>query len=320
MSADHVPPITAHLARGRRLAALALVPAVFGACDWFTDFKEQPKIDPWESASDSMPYRGNPQGSVPITGSRVPGFAVSYAPLPGTIDSMAGIANPVSRDARSLQNGQKYYQINCTVCHGPAGWGNGPAVRYGVPSINIIMPITRGRTDGYLYGMIRNGRGLMPPYNRIEDLDRWDVVNYVRVLQSMAVGGAGAGRVDTMPVGFPGQTGGTLPGASATGPTRPPPYYGPHTGRSGGVPGGAGLGADTTGIPRSTPPGLRPEGDTSQVQLQAPGQATPVPPGGLPPRVAPPSAQPRDTGAARARDTGAVRPPTGQTTPTRSTP
>ena len=40
-----------------------------------------------------------------------------------------------------------------------------------------------GRTDGYILGMIRNGRGLMPSYNRIEELDRWDVVNYVRGLQ-----------------------------------------------------------------------------------------------------------------------------------------
>ncbi len=39
------------------------------------------------------------------------------------------------------------------------------------------------RTDGYIWGMIRNGRGLMPTYNRIEELDRWDVVNYVRGLQ-----------------------------------------------------------------------------------------------------------------------------------------
>ena len=41
----------------------------------------------------------------------------------------------------------------------------------------------KGRTDGYIFGMIRNGRGLMPPYNRIEEMDRWDVVNYVRALQ-----------------------------------------------------------------------------------------------------------------------------------------
>jgi len=309
MSAE---PRASRVRRIGRVAALAVVPIAFGACDWFTDFKEQPKIDPWESASDTMPYRGNPQGSVPITGARVPGFAVSYAPLPGTLDSMRALSNPLAADARSLQNGRKYFQINCAPCHGAAALGNGPATRYGVPSIMLVTPQARGYPDGYLYGIIRNGRGMMPPYNRIEDLDRWDVVNYLRALQSMAVGGAGAARVDTAPAGLPGQTGGTLPGATQMGPTRPAPYYGPHLGRSGGVPGGAGTGADTTGIPSSTPPGGRPGGDTLQVQTQAPGQGQPAAPGGVPSRVAPPSARPRDTGAAR--------PPAGQTTSNRSTP
>ena len=44
----------------RRLA-LALLPFALGACSWFTDFKQQPTISPWETASDSIPPRGNPQ-------------------------------------------------------------------------------------------------------------------------------------------------------------------------------------------------------------------------------------------------------------------
>jgi mono/diheme cytochrome c family protein len=36
--------------------------------------------------------------------------------------------------------------------------------------------------------MIRNGRGTMPTYNRIEERDRWDVVNYVRALQGKVTG------------------------------------------------------------------------------------------------------------------------------------
>ena len=51
----------------RRLSALALV-TTLGACSWFTDFKEQPKHDPWESPSDTIPMRGNPQFSVSVYG------------------------------------------------------------------------------------------------------------------------------------------------------------------------------------------------------------------------------------------------------------
>jgi hypothetical protein len=65
----------------RRFGALALVTAL-GACSWFTDFKEQPKFDPWESTSDTIPARGNPQYSVSVYGSAAPGYAVSRQRLP----------------------------------------------------------------------------------------------------------------------------------------------------------------------------------------------------------------------------------------------
>ncbi|MDB4879533.1 MAG: hypothetical protein JWL60_979, partial [Gemmatimonadetes bacterium] len=65
--------------RGLALSSVALG---LGACSWFTDFKEQPKFDPWESTSDTVPMRGNPQNSVSIYGTAVPGFAVSRAAMP----------------------------------------------------------------------------------------------------------------------------------------------------------------------------------------------------------------------------------------------
>ena len=208
------------LTRGlRRYGALGLVVAL-GACSWFTDFKEQPKFDPWESTSDTIPYRGNPQNSVSVYGSAAPGYAVSRQRLPGTIDSMKAIPNPVPADARSLDNGHKYYAINCAVCHGYEGKGDGPATKYGMPAMSLATPGANAMsfTDGYIWGMMRNGRGLMPTYDRIEELDRWDVVNYIRGLQ-------GRYKVATGPVGLPGETGDKVPGASQMGPTRPSPYY-----------------------------------------------------------------------------------------------
>jgi hypothetical protein len=70
--------------------------------------------------------------------------------------------------------------------------------------------------------MIRNGRGLMPTYNRIEEMDRWDIVNYVRSIEGKLPGFP----ADTSH-GLPGQTGVFVPGASTMGPTRPAPYYNP---------------------------------------------------------------------------------------------
>src|SRR5207247_8866701 len=99
------------------------------------------------------------------------------------------------------------------------GAGDGPMTKFNFPPI----PIGAGSnaatkfTDGYVFGMIRNGRGLMPPYNRIEERDRWDLINYLRTVQ--------AGTAPGGPVGRPGETGSLVPGATPTAPTRPAPYY-----------------------------------------------------------------------------------------------
>lgn len=203
--------------RAARAAAVALLLLPLGACPWFTDFKETPMVSTWETIADSVASRGQPQFSVPLGGAQVAAFQVSYAAMPATVDSMSGLANPVAADARSLENGRKYYQVNCAVCHGDLGQGNGPVAKYGFPGINIVGAVTQGRSDGYIWGIVRNGRGLMPSYNRIPEMERWDVVNYVRGLQ-------GRYTVATGPVGRPGETGRTLPGATELGPTRPFPY------------------------------------------------------------------------------------------------
>ena len=200
-----------------------LLPLSLTACEWFTDFKRQPSVWTWEAVKDTTtPSRGNPQLSVPTNGTAMAGFQVSYGAFPATIDSMAAIANPVAANDTSLANGRMYYQINCAVCHGDRGVGDGPATRFGMPGISIVTDMTKSRTDGYLFGMIRNGRGLMPPYNRIEEHDRWDVVNYVRGLQ-----GAGGRTVAVGPLAAPGVTGDKLPGPSALGPQKPAPFYSP---------------------------------------------------------------------------------------------
>ena len=195
---------------------------VLGACSWFTDFKEQPKIDPWESA-DTVAYRANPQSSVSIFGTEAPGFIYDRSPTPAAVQAMAGLKNPVAADTASISRGRIYYQINCAVCHGPLGMGDGRVVTGGyggfAPAIGKGSRAADSLSDGYIFGMIRNGRGMMPTYNRIEEPNRWDIVNYLRTLQ-----GKSAIPADTTH-GRPGETGTTLPPASQTGPTRAAPYF-----------------------------------------------------------------------------------------------
>ena len=214
-----VSPSRRSRVNGAKGIGFALVLVSLASCSWFTDFKEQPKIDPWDARPDSGPPRGQPQGSVSVYGSVAPEFAYPRTSL--AIDMMSPLSNPVAADSASVNRGRMYYQINCSVCHGPLGMGNGSVVKYGVypPSIGSGSPAAMQRTDGYIFGIIRNGRNLMPSYNRIEEGDRWDIVNYIRSLQ-----GKGTIAADSSH-GLPGETGEKLPGATQMGPTRPAPYY-----------------------------------------------------------------------------------------------
>lgn len=224
----------------RRLVLLLPVLVSLSACEWFTDFKRTPMVTTWESDS-LLRIRGAPQGSVPTTGTAAAGYQVSYLAAPGTLDSIAAIAtNPTPVSEASLANGYLYYQINCAVCHGVAGAGDGTAVKYGMIPMPIIGDATKARSDGYFFAIMRNGRGAMPSYNRIEESDRWDVVNYMRSLQGLVTGV----QAPTGPMAMPGVTGTAVPGATTLGPTRWVPHVSAQT--SGAAPAPVPATADTT--------------------------------------------------------------------------
>lgn len=266
-----------------RLLALALLP-MLGACDWFTEFKAQPRVEPWEPLSqvdaDTVHApRGQPVHAVPVTGISVAAYQVSYLPAPATLDSIAAaVTNPTPVSEASLANGRSYYSINCAVCHGDTGIGNGPATQnaYGVPGISIVSDLTRNRPDGYLYGIIRNGRGAMPSYNRIEEMDRWDVVNYVRALQGRVPNTAGVGAL-----GYPGQNGATVPGYTTTAPNRPAPMWRAAGGAPGAQP--APAGETPTAAPGTPAPGAvndsGPQGPGAAPAAPAARPQTPQPKG-----------------------------------------
>jgi mono/diheme cytochrome c family protein len=279
--------------RTRLLALAALLP-LLGACDWFTDFKNQPRIEAWEPASQKdadtvHAPRGQPAFAVPVTGTQLAGYQVSYGAFPAVLDSIGrAVTNPTAPSPASLANGRKYYTINCSVCHGDTGVGNGPATQngYGMPAINIVSATTQARSDGYIYGMMRNGRGLMPSYNRIEEMDRWDVVNYVRALQGRVPNTAGLGQV-----GYPGQNGVTVPGYTVTAPTRPAPHWRDARGPMGMT--GAPTQAGETPAPAAAPsaaaadsgsgaPGAPSPGATAPGAAPRPQTTTPQPKGNRP--------------------------------------
>ena len=160
--------------------AIVLTPFILGLLfvydvikvDWVSFMEIQPS---YRSQKDPLPL---PPDSVPIQGAvYVPGLG---APV-----------NPVTADDFSLQRGKQLYETNCALCHGATGQGNGPFSGFLVnfKPANLLQgnPVTS--SDGALFIVISNGVPARMPALR-ENLptprDRWDVVNYVRLLQSQA--------------------------------------------------------------------------------------------------------------------------------------
>ena len=188
-------------------AVLLLAGLTSGACTPLDDamatifgrsMRDQPSFDPYENTL--LP----PEGTVPLSAGNYPAghFDVNMGqpegsedvPPPFTQLDMAGrpevvdsLTNPVPATPESLARGKQVYERVCIVCHGPDGTGVTAYIISVYPALGVQdlqSEASIARSDGYIYGMIRVGRTLMPPYgHQISHYDRWHIVNYVRRLQ-----------------------------------------------------------------------------------------------------------------------------------------
>jgi mono/diheme cytochrome c family protein len=178
----------------RPVLALALLLAAGTGCNtWYNDvpspdnlLAQVPWFDHMISSQAVWPYsrlgvpRNTPPGTVPVTGGEVDWSAEWAVANTTTADKLV---NPTDR-IPSVR-GDTLYHTFCAVCHGVAGAGDGP-VGPKVAAPSLLTPRAIGYTDGYLYSITRYGRGIMGKYGDkiTEPGDRWQVVNYVRQVQS----------------------------------------------------------------------------------------------------------------------------------------
>ncbi len=149
--------------------AIALIP-------WFAVMHKGLAIQPYKMPLPPV------EGTVPVEGAE-PVLLIT----PQNQAAIDRLGNPMQRTAESLETGRKYYDIYCVPCHGAGGAGDGPVNAKLMVAPSLLTPRARGFTDGYLYAIVRHGRGIMPGYgDGIRGGDRWHVVNYVRQLQGAA--------------------------------------------------------------------------------------------------------------------------------------
>ena len=138
--------------------------------DWITFMEIQPSFGAQEAP---LPV---PARSIPVDG-------------PVSIPNMGAPVNPVAADGVSIERGRTLFTINCIMCHGAAGEGNGQIAAFlANKPANLTSIITQSKSDGALFLTITNGvNGRMPPM--VENLtvrDRWDLVNYIRTMKQTA--------------------------------------------------------------------------------------------------------------------------------------
>ncbi len=165
------------------LFALLLLAAGTTSCDdqikrvpWFKTMFRQVSVETYEAPA--MPPA---EGSVPL------GSAMHYDLR--AADTL--LTNPVAATPAAVERGQVLYTQFCIMCHGATGEGDGPVVGenrlpVGFATMNLTRPDALALSDGYIFGIIGNGRGLMPTYRRIPADERWYLVHYVRSLQGLS--------------------------------------------------------------------------------------------------------------------------------------
>lgn len=205
--------------RGWMVLALLLVAAVVAGCDSVNEYpidffpemhyqpsyhgQEPPRLD---SPASAVAFAG---GNSPLGGALEPDANMvrpgpAGTPLAAdvpnyTVDQAAALKNPLPNDATTQALGQQLFNVNCVVCHGPQGQGNGIAANLVFKAnnkptpANLTDPTLKSPkdnspaqlTDGELFYVLTNGYGdYMPPFGHLlTPQERWALVVHIRQLE-----------------------------------------------------------------------------------------------------------------------------------------
>ncbi len=88
-------------------------------------------------------------------------------------------ANPFQDDSQAVLAGAKIFQQHCASCHGKNAEGKGKK-----PSLHSGR--VRNATPGELQWLLRNGSLIvgMPSWSRLPEQQRWQIVAYLKSLDS----------------------------------------------------------------------------------------------------------------------------------------
>lgn len=91
-------------------------------------------------------------------------------------------ANPLANTPEAVGGGRKLFLRHCAECHGPNGEGKKKH------AADLQMPVVQEQSDGALFWKITNGNPAhrMPPFSRLPELQRWQLVLFLRTFPQPA--------------------------------------------------------------------------------------------------------------------------------------
>jgi len=136
---------------------------------------------------DSSAFRYPVLGTVPRFGSFYKFEMTEYEKAESTF------TNPIENSDFVLQRGKNRFQALCVPCHNQDGKGKGLIItkvqlkegEEGFPEpADLTSKNTRNYSDARLFHILSAGQNLMYPIsNRVNEIDRWCLVHYIRFLQ-----------------------------------------------------------------------------------------------------------------------------------------
>jgi mono/diheme cytochrome c family protein len=177
------------------------------AIEFFGDMKRQDKVKfqkPSDFFADGRASRPPVDGTIPM-GYDIPGHPMQNAGSPtddidsplgdfsagtdylntGKMGDRWGTGLPLPVSAELIKRGQKVFTIDCAVCHGATGQGNGVTSKYGLLGIaNYHQEKYLTMADGQIFNTITHGYNTMMAYgDKVTVKDRWAIIAYIRALQ-----------------------------------------------------------------------------------------------------------------------------------------
>ncbi|PKB65791.1 MAG: hypothetical protein BZY82_06985 [SAR202 cluster bacterium Io17-Chloro-G3] len=118
-----------------------------------------------------------------------------------TLAQAREVENPFEITQATINQGAQLFEINCAVCHGTSGQGDGPMKDHlatagyrSAPADLTSSGPSGAKSEGEIYLIIKDGfakayglpvnQFVMPPFQKLlTPEDRWAIVSYIRNLQ-----------------------------------------------------------------------------------------------------------------------------------------